>query len=263
MITLIKNLFRKTRPLIRFYCLTPGVKEIFPIYPSSQLKRKFHSADVQDSGPSIKFCPGIRKISGTGWIVPAPADFVITPHENGIGFDYIEPFRFQTGMENPNYHRYIHSHGPDQTMPLLDDDSNDLKSVVKVETPWRVETSEDIVLLQLPVSYNNEGRFKSASGVLDTKYGYNINIQLFWNKDSKETLVRAGTPLCQLIPISRKHLQNSFYDVKIENAEPEDYVKERAFIYATNCVIMKTDTLSSRLRRTSAIMSAFIKGNKK
>lgn len=267
MITQVKNFFKKLfkikKPYVRFYSIEPGVLELFPIIHSSQIKRKFTTDPTVEGEPSSKFCPGIRKIVSTGWIVVAPADFIIKPSEDGLKFEWLEPWRFGSQANTLRGTTYISNHGPSQVIPLLDDQDNTLKSVVKVQTPWRVESSDDILLLQLPVTYNNESRFYSATGFLDTRFGYNVNVQLFWRKLDGETLVRAGTPLCQLIPVSRKHLSSNTYDVVIEDATENDIKKEQAFVYAANCVIHAQDSLSSRLSRTTKILTNYSKGEKK
>lgn len=267
MITQIKNLiyklFNKTTPYVRFYSLESGVLELFPIIPSSKVKRSFTSSPVVEKEPSSKFCPGIKKIVSAGWIVTAPADFLIKPSDDGLRFDWIEPWQFGSEAMTLRGTSYIADHGPNQVVSLLDDFDNTLKSVVKVQTPWRVEASDDIVLLQLPVTYNNESRFYSATGIFDPKYGYQVNVQLFWKKLDGETIVKAGTPLCQFIPMSRKHLSTNLYNVTIDDASANDIKKEKAFVYAANCVMLSTDTLSARIDRTKKILSKFSKKDKK
>jgi hypothetical protein len=259
MTSLCKRLFgRNKKPYVRFYSLEPGVLELFPITPSSMIKRPFMKAEQQGDTPdtlSSKNCPGIRKIISSGWVVPAPADFVIQTNGDGASFAWTEPYRFSKiskGMDS-----YVNSHTRSQVEPLLDDPNNTLKTAIKLETPWRVETSDDVVLLQLPITYNNEDRFTAATGVLDGRYGHTINVQLFWNKMNEETLVRAGTPLCQIIPIPRSALSLSSYDITIENANDHDLVKERAFNYAANCVILTKDSLASRLKRSISVLTKY------
>jgi hypothetical protein len=210
-----------------------------------------------DNIPSSKNCPGIKKIISTGWIVTAPADFIIKTNGDGSHLEWAEPYRFTKISEGRD--AYVSAHGPAQAEPLLDDPETTLKTVVKLETPWRVEASDDIVLLQLPVSYNNESRFMAATGILDTRYGHLLNIQLFWKNLEGETLVKAGTPLCQLIPIARSMLNSSSYDVTIDEATDIDRQKEREFNYAANCVILNHDTLASRLTRTLTILNKYKK----
>ncbi len=258
----IKKIFQRRRSFVRFYSIEPGVLELYPIISSSQIKRSLTSVAPIEGIPSVKSCPGIRKIISTGWIVTAPADFIIKPHADGIKFDWLEPWRFGGEAVTIKETTYISDHGPYQTVPLLDDPENMLHSIVKVQTPWRVESSDDILLLQLPVTYMNENRFYSATGIFDTRYAYNVNVQLFWKDKKQESLVRAGTPLCQLIPISRKYLTSTFYDVIIEDADQLDIRKEKAFVYGQNCVVHNKDNISSRLDRAIKIFDGYSKKEK-
>ena len=177
MTTLCKKLFgwmrKESKPFIRFYSLEPGTATLFPIVKSASLSRNFLTQTQPGDQPdtlSSKNCPGIKKIVSSGWIVTAPADFSIVTNGDGVSFDWGEPYRFSKGT--PGMDAYVNSHTRSQTEPLLDDSITTLKTVVKIETPWRIEASDDTVLLLLPVTYNNESRFSAATGILDPKYGH-------------------------------------------------------------------------------------------
>lgn len=264
MTSLCKKLFGRfssKKSWVRFYSLEPGVSTLFPIFSSKELNRKFRDWPVDPSAAPTRNCPGILKLTSTGWIVTAPADFIIKVDENGLGYDWREPWRFKTGPEYPpEMSRYVSAvHGPNQTTCLLDDPDKVLSTVVKIETPWRVTASDDVLFLMLPVLYNNESRFFSATGILDSRFGYNLNIQLFWNsREPGETLIKAGTPLCHLVPLNRDHLNLNNYDVTVEDAKDADWILERAWVYAANCAIMKTDKLSARLNRYTKILKHYI-----
>jgi hypothetical protein len=259
MSTLCKKLFgwmrKEKQPSIRFYSLETGVEKLYPITKSSAIKRKF-AEDKSQVAVSSANCPGINKVVSTGWVMLAPADFIITTTGDGIGFNWVEPYRFTKFAEGKE--TYISSHTKEQTEIFLDDDVT-LKTVVKIETPWRVEADDDILLLQLPVTYNNEARFTAATGILDLRYAHLMNVQLFWKDLNSSTLIRAGTPLCQYIPISRKALSTSSYNVTIDIANQTDIQKEQEFNYASNCVILSHDTLASRLTRTLAVLNKYKK----
>lgn len=263
MIKKILSFFKKEKSYIRFYSLEPGVADLFPILKSSDVKRKFMLEEQIGDQPatlSSKNCPGIKKIISVGWIVTAPADFAIQTNGDGTSMEWGEPYRFT--KSTPGMDGYITWHTRSQTEPLLDDPSDTLKTVVKVETPWRVEASDDVLLLLLPVTYNNEDRFYAATGILDPKYGHLINVQLFWKVLDGKTIIKAGTPLCQIVPVSRKAFGTSHYNVIIENATEIDMLKEREFNYASNCVFLNSDKLSSRLARTIKILNKYKKGDK-
>jgi hypothetical protein len=254
MLNKIKNWFRK-KPYIRFYSVYPGVVDLFPPIKSVTIKRPFTSSVSPPNVRPVRQCPGILKVAATGWIITAPADFEITTNGDGVSFNWREPIQFGKGM--PGSESYITPHVAAQTDPILDDPSDTLRTVVKVETPWRVECSDDIVFLQLPVTYNNESRFTGAIGILDPKYSHVINVQLFWKVLNGTTLIRAGTPLCQYIPIKRKDLNYNEFDVTIENAGELDYQKEKAYNFAANSIFLESDQLSSRLQRASKILTKY------
>lgn len=255
----LKNLFKRKSPKIRFYSMEPGVVPLFPLIPSAQYKRKYLSHPDPLESLNVSSCPGIKKLTSVGWLVNAPADFIIDTNDNELSFKWRETWKFPTGSTHPEISKYINYHDAEQTIPLLDDEEKSIPAIVKVETPWRIEASDDVVFLILPVNYNNEKRFTAASGILDPKYSYNINVQLFWHVFKGEELVRAGTPLCQIIPIYRKYLSISSYDVTIEAADEKDVEKERAWIYASNCVMLNRDKLSSRLDRSMKILNKYRK----
>lgn len=245
---------------IRFYSLDSGVLKLFPIVTSSSVKRKFMVEEQIGDLPetlSSKNCPGIRKIITSGWILPAPADFIVQTNGDGVSIEWNEPYRFSKISSNMDC--YVSTHTRSQTEPLLDNPDKTLKTVVKLETPWRFDADDDVLLLIMPVTYNNESRFTAATGILDPKYGHLLNIQLFWNVLDGKTLIRAGTPLCQLVPISRKALNIYNYNLEINEATLIDEKKEKEFNYASNCVFMPTDNLSSRLNRVINILNKYKK----
>ncbi len=258
--SLIKKFFNKQKPHLRFYSLYPGVADVYPIFQASKLPRNFTKnqppPQVERLEANVAKCPGIRKVAMTGWVVPAPADFIIRTNGDGVSFEWREPIKFDKEM--PGTESYIMMHTESQTVPVLDDVENTLRTTVKVETPWRVDASDDIVLLQLPLTYANEPRFTAAHGILDPMQSHVINLQLFWNVLEGETLIRAGTPLAQYIPIKRSELNYSAYDHSVASQPTEvDIQREKAYNYAANCSLLDKDTLASRLKRAKAVLTKY------
>ena len=52
---------------------------------------------------------------------------------------------------------------------------------IKMETPWRIQAHKDIVFIQIPVPYWEEDRFSIATGIVDPRYSYEVNMQMFWH----------------------------------------------------------------------------------
>ena len=202
------NIF-KPKSWIRFYSLEPAVADLYPIITAHSLKRSWQQPEIKKSKCPISGmmsssnCPGITNVANAGYIMTAPADFIISTSGDGFSFAWEVPYMFKFTDGNRGY---IEKHDAKQTEPLLDNPDNTLKEIVKVETPWRIKASNDVVLLQLPVTYNNEKRFTPATGIIDPKYAHVLNVQLFWHVMEGEVHIKAGTPLCQYIPLNRKYL---------------------------------------------------------
>jgi len=259
MIKYLKNIFNK-KPAIRFYSLEPGLHDVYPVFPANQLKRDWLK-DQEQSNPinghmPTKNCPGIKLINNAGWILPAPADFYITTNGDGVSFEWDEKITFSQAKP-PGNEVYVGYHDQEQTEKILDDSTKSLKTVVKINTPWRVELPKDKLLLQLPVSYNNEDRFTSAIGILDPTYVHVLNVQLFWHKLNGKTLVRAGTPLAQFIPIDRNSFTASQFNCTIESANKKDIELETAFNYTMLSTFLHEDSLKSRLQRVRKVIDKY------
>lgn len=115
--------------------------------------------------------------------------------------------------------------------------------------------SDDVVLLQQHVPYVNQPYFTTANGILDPKYSYEANVQLFWHVLEGEVTIKAGTPLVHYVPLSRKYLQNGFYDFIVDNADEQDKYVEDAFNYAKRSSFKGTMSLGDRISNTIKIIS--------
>lgn len=242
---------KKEKSWVRFYSLDPGVAKLYPIISSNQVKRPWLSIKQgpdPDNGPMwTKNCPGIKKLIQTGWVMTAPADFKIVTNGDGVNFFFEEPYRFTKvtlGRE-----KYVGFHNQHQTELILDDPNKTLKQAVKLDTPWRLAASSDMMLIQMPINYNNESRFTAASGIIDPRFTHVLNVQLFWHMLEGETIVKAGTPLCQYIPVKRDYLNIDNHNVTIDTATAEDEETEKMFNFSLSSNLLSDDNLGARLKR--------------
>jgi len=261
------NLPFKKKSFVRFYSLYPGLAEVHPIIPAKDIKRQW-MIDNQSSSPKCPYhkvinklnnrteypshsanCPGINKLVDTGWVLCAPADFTIKTFGQDKDFQFEVPMLF-----NEDGH-WISAHDPKITECLIDRPNDTLKSLVKIDTPWRIQTSNDVVLIQQHVPYVNQPYFTTANGILDPKYSYEANVQLFWHVLEGSVTIKAGTPLVHYIPVSRKYLQNGFYDFIVDSANEQDKYFEEAFNYAKQSSFKGTMSLGDRISTTIKIIS--------
>ena len=285
----LMNIFKPKKPWIRFYSIDPGVAEITPIYPARKLHRQWRtdalksmndparrcpylrverlwkrSMDVitgRDShdGESMELakhaitCPALTGIMDSGYILPAPGDFVIKTDGTGVNFEWISSGQF---CDNT---RYINSHIPDQTTgfrELVDQQKDVLDWTIKLETPWRVQAHPDVVFIQVPVTYHKEDRFSCATGLVDPAYSYEINMQLFWHKiEEGEYHVKAGTPLAQWIPVHRDFLNAKGWNVVIETANEHDVENNKIMDYQRAKEFNELNSLSDRIKAHKKILS--------
>ena len=79
---------------------------------------------------------------------------------------------------------------------------------------------------------------------------------MFWHKiDDDSHLIKAGTPLCQWIPMERKYLDNNQFDVIIEDANQHDIDNNRVMDYARYMNFIQDTTLKERIENNKHILS--------
>jgi hypothetical protein len=54
------------------------------------------------------------------------------------------------------------------------------------------------------MSYPDKHDFASVSGILDPSVSNELNIQLFWYATNSQVMIKAGTPMMQIIPLTEK-----------------------------------------------------------
>ena len=104
--------------------------------------------------------------------------------------------------------------------------------------------------------YYDEDRFSVPTGIVDPSYSYEVNLQMFWHAvEPGEYLVKAGTPLCQWIPIPRQWLNNNEFDVIVEDANEEDLKNNEIMDYHRYMSFPEMTTLKGRIANQKKILS--------
>ncbi len=265
------NIFRKKSPTIRFFSLSPGVNTLYPIIKSGKLDRQWISEEKKDyenrkskcpfasilngnlpigGVHSVGKCPAIQNIMSSGFIVRAPADFSVQTNGDGSSVN----LRYRNILPHIEY---VTKHEEEVSSWLLDSSKDvTLKQVIKINTPWRIVCdSDDIVFLVTKVPFVKEPRFTAVMGILDPKTAYEINIQLFWHVLDGEEVIKAGTPLCNYIPVSRSLLQS--INFTSEDATEIDYNVEREMTFSYDHVFPNLNTITDRISRVKKILKKY------
>ena len=278
------GLFNRKKKWIRFYSMQPGIAELHPVFPATKLKRKWRkdaltSQDKRDEItikqcpakkaaavwetlatkiPPVNFwshavtCPALHGVMDNGYILPCPADIIIQLDGTG-NFEWKSTMEFYGG-------RYVSAHIPEQTQGMRNLVSHNqnkdvLDYVIKMETPWRIQAHKDIVFIQIPVSYHEENRFSIATGLVDPRYSYEVNMQIFWHKtEPGEYIIKAGTPLAQWIPVNRDFLTSKAFDVAIETANKDDLDNNEIMEYNRGKDLFGNTTLGERIETQANIL---------
>jgi hypothetical protein len=130
--------------------------------------------------------------------------------------------------------------------------------VIKLNSPWRVQADDDVLFLQTKVPFVNETRFSAISGILDPRTAYEINVQLFWHVLKGDEVVRAGTPLCCFVPISRRMLDD--LDVSIDVADNKDFQLEQEFLFTAYNEFPENVNVTQRQLKTQKILRKYWNG---
>jgi hypothetical protein len=263
-------MFKRKKPKARFFSLHPAVHTLHPITKAADLDRKWVKEERDDYRDrlsrcpvgkiletssyqhpnSIGRCPAINSIMRTGYVVYAPADFKV--HTNGDGHTIL----FTTTPFNPPSSEYVVLHETDVTKWLMDSSKDrTVDQVVKINTTWRVQADDDVVFLQTKVPFVNETRFSAVSGILDPRTAYEVNVQLLWHLMEGDTTVRAGTPLCCYVPMSRRMLED--LDMSVDVATPKDYKLEEEFIFTAYNEFPENVNTTQRQLKTNKILKKY------
>jgi hypothetical protein len=84
-----------------------------------------------------------------------------------------------------------------------------------------------------------------------------IPVQLFWHVLEGETLVKAGTPLAQYIPISRSMLHE--HEITVDTGGDIEREVEDAFVFANHHKFAKTDNVVAKVQRVMKLFKHFKK----
>lgn len=266
-------IFKSKKKWVRFYCLDENVATLYPLIKSKAVIRNWNNlASTERNRPeqgsqTVLNCPAIKLVKDFGYVLTAPADFVIKSGDESAYFSWETPFIFKRSSEQYTFgdtDYYIDWHSHAQVEPIIPKSNTQvnkpyLHTAVKVETPWRIKASSDIVLLQIPVTYNNEERFTAAIGIVDPEYMHAVTVQLFWHVTNSETLVRAGTPLAQYVPIHRNFLEKNSIDFIVDKATDVEKELEDAYAFANHSRFPRTDTANNKIKIIKNLFNYFRK----
>lgn len=194
---------------IEFFSTIPGLAEAFPIVHARDFRPKWMQAakddyvkllkEKNDKFSHVYQCPGIIDLYRHGFIVPMWLDVIITTDPARRGFGYKTP----TNEFHQEGRILIDKHdGP--AVRFIPTPPDCLPFIVKINTPWNIIAPKGVKFLMAPIGYPDTFDFENVIGILDPGVSCEINFQLWWKIKEGETLLKAGTPMVHLIPLSEE-----------------------------------------------------------
>ena len=208
---------------IEFFNNEFAIIENYPILESKNFKPKWIEKARKDLDNSIKEgnlnipgfshitrCPGIFDLFKYGYVILLHRDLIIIPHEKGFEWILAGGEEGRGGIIDNKLMEVRQGiiQSIDQTsLNLISRPPWTSVFMFKINTGWNVIAPNGVKFIMLPIAYPDIFEFTSTIGILDPSINTEINFQMFWNGENKETIIKAGTPLGQLIPLTEKKYQ--------------------------------------------------------
>lgn len=190
-----KRLINHYPPIYSRDLQRPFIKRLNLNYKSNLELLKTSSCPFQRFTNTAR-CPGILDIINAGYIFRLHRDIRIITNGDGRTFSW----EVLTDSKEDNFS--ISYFGPEQFGDHFNLPDNTLKTIIKINLPWIVK-SKNYSLLMTNASFVEENRFSIVEGILDTNKGIEINPILYWHVLNGSEILKAGTPICQIIPIKK------------------------------------------------------------
>lgn len=213
---MIKSFFGKNKE-IRFSCpeewwdVIPkpySAKKFIPDWYKS-LPMKINNEDRLNNG-TVKRCLPFLEAMGIGYIIPLAADVWFKSNSDCSSLEWDSKFT------DP----IIRQHGKEQITGGKIPNPKENLPPMKWVSQWVIETPPGWSTLFIPPINRIDERFQVFGGLVDTDLYYN-NIQLpfTFTKPDYDGLIKAGTPLCQAIPIKRDDILSRAVVEKFTNKD--------------------------------------------
>ena len=183
----------KIRKAVLFYPET--IKKMVPQYP---IKDK--ATNITLNAPTVKKCTGINGLYTKGAIMPLWMDYIAQPRSCTRGETAL-------GTTDPQWSSRVVEHDTKQFSPLFDSYHH-----VKFGSVWNNVEKSGLKFIWMPATYNMEeyglnDKIMVPPGLTYYDEQPQTNINLFIKKDAEDFVLRAGTPLIHIIPLTEKEVE--------------------------------------------------------
>ena len=246
------NFFKRNNK-IRFTPLFRAAQFDTPIVPANKYKRDwiekqkktylFNKSNNSDRVTSTHKCPGLTAHFSRGFIVSAHRDINLYTHGDinepvyeSNTLEYQSTFWAQNVEKLGDVGTFSGSNleGIQRPYPL-----STPNLLFKIVTPWLIKAPTDVVFLMTPVPFANTTHlFTTVSGIFDTQITRLLQVLIWTHKHNDKTFcIKKGTPLVQLIPISRTDVYKDFEVVNNEKIFNQEIAETLTLAYLQNTTL--------------------------
>jgi hypothetical protein len=187
-------------PIIDFMIqkeLYGAIEEPYPATKNMPDWYKSASSELSEEhlgGNNVASCVPFFDSLTTGWIIPVPVDIEVSidKETNHMNFDWESDIEFVDAHSRET----LTKHFPD-----------DHKLALQIYHKWAWAVPDGYSVLMTEPFNRMETRWKAMTGMVDAdEYMGPVNGSLIWQDFEYEGIIKAGTPLFQVIPFKRDSL---------------------------------------------------------
>jgi hypothetical protein len=210
------------KPKVEFSYLIPNMNNIMPIIKASEYRHAWavrarqQVVELKQKNPDLfkeRFthvvkCPAIKSIMQRGWIIRSWMDITIETTDDGKEVKWFSPINQKEYLPRLPA---VGFHTPEQLSDFYENWPDDaLRVLIKINTPFAIKVPRGYSMMVMPVAYADEKRFTIMSGLIDSGLPATpISVQMRWHVKEGKELIRAGTPLAQLILIKDEDVETT------------------------------------------------------
>jgi len=211
--------FRK-RSKIYIDCFTwnKEIAELFPVLHAKESLPDFWKTlptTVPLAGPgrgTMKTCPGVSELYKTGLILQSWSDLYVDIDNNSLKWDPQPAAESHNVAQFNNYFKHYYH--------------------LKFVSPWKFIEKTGVKFLYTNLFWHDE-TFKPmvVNGMIEYKYQHttSCNMMIPKNMYPKSTIIPAGKPLCQIIPLSEKEV-----NFKMHVLSSDEFNKFDPYVFTFN-----------------------------
>jgi len=200
-------IFKKKQKTIDFISAVEGLTEAQPVRKAMEMMPEWAKAcrnDFAKDKPALHLakCPGIFDLYRYGFVIPQWCDIAIETQGDKFRWTCQEHIKRLERVDHPGEIPIVQNHSYDNIAKFLPRRKESIANIIKIDTPWAVVAPPGVKFMTLPFPYPDDQSFEACPGILDPGISTEVNIQMYWNVKDKDYLLKAGTPMQILVPLT-------------------------------------------------------------